>query len=299
MGSVDVTTILQLLLFGVVWGGLYTLIATGLNVIYGVMKILNIAHGELLMLGAYLTFWLFTLWEVSPLLSIPLAGIAMFLLGVGLQKLLVDPIIARSSSIEASESALLIVFFGVLLIIQNVALLLWSADYRIVNYLTDPVHIGALSVATNRLVVVLVALLVTAATYVTLQYTMLGKAIRAVSQDRNTARLMGINVRRIGLIGFGIGSALAGIAGSLASTIYVVTPTVGLLFTIKAFTVMVVGGLGSQIGTLCAGLSLGILESFVGFAIGSDFKDVTGYVLLIGFILWRARFASAVGSEVK
>ena len=299
MGGVDVTTILQLLLFGVVWGGLYTLIATGLNVIYGVMKILNIAHGELLMLGAYLTFWLFTLWEVSPLLSIPLAGIAMFLLGVGLQKLLVDPIVARSSSIEASESALLIVFFGVLLIIQNVALLLWSADYRIVSYLTDPVRIGALSVATNRLIVVLVALLVTAATYVALQYTMLGKAIRAVSQDRNTARLMGIDVRRIGLIGFGIGSALAGIAGSLASTIYVITPTVGLLFTIKAFTVMVVGGLGSQIGTFCAGLSLGILESFVGFAIGPDFKDVTGYVLLIGFILWRARYASAVWSEVK
>jgi branched-chain amino acid transport system permease protein len=128
---------------------------------------------------------------------------------------------------------------------------------------------------------------------------MLGKAIRAVSQDRNTARLMGINVKQIGLIGFGIGSALAGIAGSLASTIYVVTPTIGLLFTIKAFTVMVVGGLGSQVGTLVAGLSLGILESFVGFVIGPEFKDITGYVLLIGFILWRARAGAAVGSEVR
>ncbi len=295
----DFAIALQLLLFGVVWGGLYALIATGLNVIYGVMKILNIAHGELLMLGAYLTFWLFTLWDVSPLASIPLAGLAMFLVGVVLQKIVIDPVVARSSSFEASEKAMLIIFFGVLLIIQNFALLLWSADYRMVNYLTDPVHIGVVSVAANRLVVALVALIVTALMHVTLQYTMLGKAIRAVSQDRNTARLMGINVKQIGLIGFGIGSALAGIAGSLASTIYVVTPTIGLLFTIKAFTVMVVGGLGSQVGTLVAGLSLGILESFVGFVIGPEFKDITGYVLLIGFILWRARAGAAVGSEVR
>jgi branched-chain amino acid transport system permease protein len=251
------------------------------------------------MLGAYLTFWLFTLWDVSPLLSIPLAAVAMFVLGIVLQKLVVNPVFARSPSLEASENAMLIIFFGVLLILQNVALLLWSADYRVVNYLTDPVRIGVVSVAANRLVVVLVALIVTALMYVTLQYTMLGKAIRAVSQDMNTARLMGINVKRIGLIGFGIGSALAGIAGSLASTIYVVTPTVGLLFTIKAFTVMVVGGLGSQVGTLLAGLSLGILESFVGFVIGPEFKDVTGYVLLIGFILWKSRTGTALGSEVK
>ncbi len=288
----DLAIVLQLLVFGVVWGGLYALIATGLNVIYGVMKILNIAHGELLMLGAYLTYWLFTLWDVSPLASIPLAGLAMFLVGVVLQKIVIDPIVARSSSFEASEKAMLIVFFGVLLILQNVALQLWSADYRTVNYLTDPVHIGVVSVAANRLVVALVALIVTALMHVTLRYTMLGKAIRAVSQDRNTARLMGINVKQIGLIGFGIGTALAGIAGSLASTIYVVTPTIGLLFTIKAFVVMVVGGLGSPVGTLVAGLSLGILESFVGFVIGPEFKDVTGYVLLIGFILWNARAAA-------
>lgn len=295
----DFATVSQLLLFGLVWGGLYALIATGLNVIFGAMKVLNIAHGELLMLGAYLSFWLFTLWDVSPLLSIPLAGAAMFVLGVALQRGILDPLIARSSSPQAFESATLIVFFGVLLVIQNVALLLWSADYRIVSYLTAPVHIGAVSVAANRLVVAVVALAVTALMYVALQYTLLGKAIRAVSQDRNTAALMGINVKRMGLLGFGIGAALAGIAGSLSSMIYVITPTVGLLFTIKAFTVMVVGGLGSQIGTLCAGLALGILESFVGFVVGAEFKDVTGYVLLIAFILWRARTGGAVGSEVK
>lgn len=293
------TTLLQLLVFGVVWGCLYTLIASGLNIIFGVMKILNIAHGELMMLGAYLTFWLFTLWNVSPLLSIPIAAAVMFAVGTVLEKLLIAPLLARSASMAAFEIATLIVFFGVLLIVQNVALLLWSADYRVLSYLEEPVRVGGLSVAGNRLLVVGVVLLLSGLMYVGLQHTLIGKAIRAVSQDRDTAKLMGIDVKRIGMIGFGIGSALAGIAGALASTVYVITPTVGLLFTIKAFTVMVVGGLGSQSGILLAGLALGILESLADAVAGAAYKDVTGYVLLVGFILWKARTSAAFSGEVK
>ena len=295
----NATTFLQLLLFGVVWGGLYALIATGPNVTYGVMKILNIAHGELLMLSAYMTFWMFTLWNVSPLVSLPLVAVAMFVFGIVIHKTLITPLVAHSASMEAFEYATLIVFFGVLLILQNVALLLWTADYRVISYATEPVSLGPVSVASNRLIVLLVALAVSALMFIGLRYTMLGKAIRAVSQDMTTARLMGVNVKRVGLIGFGIGSALAGIAGSLASTIYVITPTVGLLFTIKAFTVMVVGGLGSQVGIMLAGLSLGILESFASFLIGAEYKDLSGYVLLIGFILWKSRTSAAFAGEVK
>jgi branched-chain amino acid transport system permease protein len=295
----DLSTVLQVLLFGVVWGGLYTLIATGLNVIYGVMKILNIAHGELLMLGAYLTFWLFTLWNVSPVVSMPLAAVAMFILGVVIQKILIEPLMVRSKSLAAFENATLIIFFGVLLILQNVAMLLWTADYRVLSYLNEPVSLGGLSVAANRLLVAGVALAVSALMYGGLQFTLVGKAIRAVSQDRDTAKLMGINVKQIGLLGFGLGAALAGIAGSLASTIYVITPTVGLLFTIKAFTVMVIGGLGSQMGTLAAGLALGILESSASYIIGPEYKDVTGYVLLVGFILWKSRTSAAFRGEIK
>jgi len=297
--GVDTGTFLQLIVFGVVWGGLYALIATGLTLVYGVMKILNIAHGEFLMLGAYITFWMFTLWNVSPLVSAPLAAAAMFLFGLGIQKLLIRPLLAHRLPPEAFENATLIVFFGVLLIVQSAALLLWSADYRVVNYATAPLTVGPLSVAGNRLIVLFVALLVSGLMYLGLRYTMPGKAIRAVSQDITTARLMGVNVKRIGLIGFGLGAALAGIAGALASTIYVITPTVGLLFTIKAFTVMVLGGLGSQLGTLIAGLALGILESFVSYLIGSEYKDLSSYVLLIGFILWKSRTSSVFTSEVK
>jgi branched-chain amino acid transport system permease protein len=296
---VTTTTALQLLLFGLVWGGLYALIASGLNLIFGVMKILNIAHGEFLMLGAYVTFWLFALWGVSPLLSIPFAAAAMCLLGLVIQKILIDPITARSRTPEGFENATLIVFFGVLLILQNAATLLWTADYRVISYMTEPVSLGPVSVAANRLVVLAVAVLLAALTFVFLQFTRAGKAIRAVSQDRDTAKLMGIDVKAIGLIGFGLGAAIAGAAGALASMIYVITPTVGLLFTIKAFTVMVVGGLGNQIGIFVAGLALGIMESFASYAFGAEFKDATGYVLLIGFILWRSWTSAAFASEVK
>ncbi len=293
------TTVVQLLLFGVVWGGLYALIALGLNLIFGVMKILNIAHGELLMLGAYLAFWLFTLWGVSPLVTVPLAAIAMCLFGLVIQKALIDPITARSRTVAGFENATLIVFFGVLLILQNVALLLWTADYRSISYMTEPVRLGEFSVAANRLVVLAAALVLSALMFALMQRTMLGKAIRAVSQDRDTAKLMGINTRRMGMVGFGLGSAIAGAAGALASTIYVITPTVGLLFTIKAFTIMVVGGLGNQFGIFVAGLALGVVESFASYLIGAEFKDATGYILLIGFILWRSRTSQAYVGEVK
>lgn len=293
------TTVVQLLLFGIVWGGLYALIALGLNVIFGVMKILNIAHGELLMLGAYLAFWLFTLWHISPLLSMPIAAVAMCVFGLIIQKALIDPLTARSRTPAGFENATLIVFFGVLLILQNVATLLWTADYRSVSYMAEPVRLGEISVAANRLVVLGVALALTALMFVLMQRTMIGKAIRAVSEDRDTAKLMGIDAKKIGMIGFGLGSGIAGIAGVLASTIYVITPTIGLLFTIKAFTIMVVGGLGNQFGIFVAGLALGVIESFASYVIGSEFKDATGYVLLIGFIVWRSRTSLAFAGEVK
>ncbi len=294
------TTFLQLLLFGLVWGGLYALIASGLNIVFGVMKILNIAHGELLMLGAYISFWLFTLWNLSPLWSVPIAALAMGAFGVIIQKILVDPIAARIHTAAGFENATLIVFFGVLLILQNVATQLWTADYRVTSYMTEPVHVGlGISVAGNRLVVLASAVVLTALMYMFLRYTLVGKAIRAVSQDRDTARLMGINAKAIGLLGFGLAAAVAGAAGALASMIYVITPTIGLLFTIKAFTVMVIGGLGNQIGIFLAGLALGVLESFASYTIGAEFKDATGYVLLIGFIVWRSKTSTAFAGEVK
>ncbi len=280
------TVFLALLINGAVWGGVYALVAMGLNLIYGVMKILNIAHGEMVMLGAYFAFWLFTLWKLSPLVSAVLILPLMFVLGVLLQRLVVDPLARGNASVEAVERASLVAFFGVLLILQNMALSLWGTDYRIVSYLSTPIRFLDLAISANRLVILAISLAVPFALHVFLRRSLTGKAIRAVSQDREVALFMGIDARRMGLVAFGIGSALAGMGGVLVSMMYLFTPVVGLAFTLKAFTVMVLGGLGSPLGALAAGLAIGVAESLVGFLFGEGYRDVIGYLLLVLFVLF-------------
>ena len=278
--------VLQLTLFGLVWGGLYALTAHGLNLIYGVMKILNIAHGEFVMLGAYTTFWLLTLAGVSPLLSVLLAAPAAFLLGLVVHAVVVAPLVRASrGSVVALEQSTLIAFFGVLMIIQNGALFLWTADYRVVEYLGAPVGWGDVRIAANRLVVLAASVIVTALLHLFLARTYMGKAIRAVSQDREVAMLLAIDARAVALVAFGLGAALAGAAGALVAMIYVFTPTMGILFTVKAFTVMVVGGFGRVTGTLVAGLLLGVTESWGAFALGEGYREAISYVVLVLLIL--------------
>jgi branched-chain amino acid transport system permease protein len=284
--TVSAPVFLALFINGAVWGGVYALVAMGLNLIYGVMKILNIAHGELVMLGAFFAFWMFTLGGMSPLISVVLVVPAMFVLGVLLQRLVVDPIARDHASIEAVERASLVAFFGVLLILQNLALSLWGADYRTVPYLTTPVHVSQIAISANRFVILAVGVVVSVFMHLFLHKSLTGKAIRAVSQDREVALFMGIDARRMGLVCFGIGSALAGVGGVLVSTMYLFTPIVGLPFTLKAFTVMVLGGLGSPLGALVAGLAIGVAESLVSFTLGEGYRDVIGYLLLVLFVLF-------------
>ena len=277
---------LQLTLFGLVWGGLYALTAHGLNLIYGVMKILNIAHGEFVMLGAYTTFWLLTLAGVSPLASVLLAAPAAFLLGLVIHAVVVSPLVrASGGSVVALEQSTLIVFFGVLMIIQNGALFLWTADYRVVEYLGAPVGWGDVRIAANRLVVLAASVVVTALLHLFLARTYMGKAIRAVSQDREVGMLLAIDARAVALVAFGLGAGLAGAAGALVAMIYVFTPAMGILFTVKAFTVMVVGGFGRVTGTLVAGLLLGVTESWGAFALGEGYREAISYVVLVLLIL--------------
>lgn len=279
----------QAVLFGLVWGGVYALIASGLNLIFGVMKILNIAHGELMMLAAYGVFWCFTLWGWNPFLALLVAAPAVMLLGLVIHKLVVEPIIRANPNPGAVEKATLVAFFGVLLVLQNTAVELFTGDFRSVRFLRQPITFLGLSIAPVRLVVLGVAVLVTALVFWWLHRTLTGKALRAISQDRATARLIGIPARRIEFIGFAVGSLLAGIGGSLLSLIFVISPSIGLMFTVKAFTIMVLGGLGSQAGTLAAALGLGVMESLASLYAGEIYKDVIGYLLLITVILVRFR----------
>jgi len=283
---VDLTTAAQVTVFGLVWGGLYALTAHGLNLIYGVMKVLNIAHGEFLMLGAYVVFWLFTLWRVNPLVALAVAVPAMVGLGALVHRTVVHPLVrASGGSVLALEKSSLVAFFGVLMIVQNGALLAWTGDYRVLEYLGRPVRLAGVSVAANRLVVLAVALVVTLALHLFLRHTFTGKAIRAVSQDREAGMLMAVDADRIALVSFALGSGLAGLAGGLVALVYVITPTIGILFTVKAFTVMVVGGPGRVVGTFGAGLALGVAEAWGSFFLGEGYRDAIDYVLLVGIIL--------------
>lgn len=279
---------LQLVVFGLVAGGLYALAASGLSLIYGVMQILNIAHGEFLMLGAYVMFWLFTLAGVSPLISIGVTAPLSFVLGLLIFKVVVAPL-ERAGSRHLVERSTLIAFFGILIVLQNLALVLWSADYRVVTYLQKPLRFLFFDISINRLVVLGISIAIIFLLQFFLTRTYPGKAIRAITQDREAAMLMTVNAERLSLICFGLGTALAGIAGSLGGVLNVITPTMGFPFLIKAFVIMIIGGLGNMKGCLYAGFVLGILEFIGAYFIGEGYRSAIDYVILVVFLLLVSR----------
>lgn len=279
----------QLLIFGLTWGALFALTANGLNLIFGVTRILNLAHGELLMLSAYTMYWLFTIWGLSPIISMLISAPLFFLLGIVIQRLLVYPIIKIDPTAEKVERASLIIFFGVLLFLQNIALLVCSGDYRVVTYLNEPLHLWKISVSANKVLVFIVAVIVCLILHFFMKKTFVGKAMRAITQDREAGMVLGINPTYIGLLSFGLGTGLAGISGALVGIIYVITPTMGFIFTIKSFIVMLIGGLGSPVGALIAGICLGVFESVGSFYIGEGYKEAIDYCILLFFILVFSR----------
>lgn len=279
---------LQLTMFGLVEGGLYALVASGLSLIYGVMKILNIAHGEFLMISSYLMFWLFTLAGVSPLVSLIITSPLMFMMGLLIYKVIITPL-ERGGSRHLLEMSTLIAFFGILIIFQNTALVLWSADYRVVTYLQNPLRFLFFNISVNRIIVLGISVVIIFMVEFFLTRTYPGKAIRAITQDREAGMLMSINAERLSLICFGLGTALAGIGGSLAGILYVTTPTMGFPFLIKAFVVMIISGLGNMKGCLYAGFLLGVLEFIGAYFIGEGYRSAIDYVILVVFLLMISR----------
>ena len=279
---------IQIVIFGLVAGGLYALAASGLSLIYGVMQILNIAHGEFLMIGAYVMFWLFTLAGVSPLWSMAVTAPMMFVLGLVVFKVVVIPL-QRVGSIHLVERSTLIAFFGILIVVQNLALVLWTADYRVVTYLQKPLRFLFLNISINRLVVLGVSIVIILLLEFFLTRTYAGKAIRAITQDREAAMLMAINADKLSLICFGLGTALAGMAGSLGGVLSVITPLMGFPFLIKAFVIMIIGGLGNMLGCLYAGFMLGVLEFVGAYFIGEGYRSAIDYVIMVVFLLLVSR----------
>jgi branched-chain amino acid transport system permease protein len=269
--------ILQLLISGILIGGIYALISIGLTLIFGVVRVINFAHGEYLMVGAYLVYWLNVLLGVDPYMSFFIVVPVMYLAGVMTYNVVIKPILMRPSHNQ------ILITVGLSFFLQNLALLIFKADFRTVStvYSSFAIRAGDISIGFPRLMAFMIAMLVTFVIYLFLKRTYLGKAIRAVAMDRQGAMLMGIDINFIYKFAWGIGIMCMGIAAIMIVPIYPVYPLIGQMFVLVAFVVVVLGGLGNFTGALLAGLLLGVVESFSGFFIHPALKEVVYFIIFI------------------
>jgi branched-chain amino acid transport system permease protein len=277
------TIFLQSLLSGILIGGAYALIGVGLTIIFGVMRIINFAHGELVMLGMYASYFLFTMGHVDPFVSIVFVFPALFLFGAILQKTVINRVL------NALPQNQILLTIGIGLILSNTMMLLFTSDYRIIStpYSSASFRIGEISVSVPLLLSFVITAAVTAILYWFLLKTDTGQAIRATAQDRDAAQLMGVNVRRMSVLATGIGAGLAAVAGSLISPTYYIFPQVGQPFTLKAFVIVVLGGMGSVLGATVGGVLIGATESLAGAYVGGGMKDLVVYVLFLLILLFK------------
>lgn len=267
--------VLQVVVSGLLLGGVYALFAAGLNTIFGVMRVINLGHGELMMLGAYTTYYLYAEGGVNPLLTIPVAAVVMFGAGLAMQRFLVERVIG-----QPLLSSLLLTF-GLSTLLQGLALNRFTADFRSVPYLTGSVDVFGLALSRSRLVAFGIALAVTGATYYFLRSSRFGKAIRATSQQADVAQVCGIDVRRVRLATFALGAGLAAIAGSLVAMIFSISPEMGRMFLGKAFAIIVLGGLGSFVGAFLGALTLGVAETLAAYFTDTQLAEGVPYAVLV------------------
>jgi branched-chain amino acid transport system permease protein len=271
----------QVVISGLLAGALYAMVALGLGLIFGVMRVLNVAHGPILMLGAYTTFWLFHWVGLSPYLSLLVSMPVLFVVGVVLQRLLVSRVV------DAPELSSLLLTFGVSIAVVNLAHLMFSSDLRSVEYLTGSFILGPFAFSKSRVIACLFALLITAGAFWFLQKTRLGKALRAVSQSREVAQVCGIDVQRIHMLAFGIACALAAGGGSLVAVMVAIQPEMGQVYTFKSFLVIVLGGAGNYPGALLGGLLLGLVEQLSSLFLTTQVNEAVAYILLVLVLLLR------------
>ncbi len=277
----------QNLIFGILLGALYGLGAVGIAMVFGVTKFLNVAHGELLMLGGYATFWLFSLFNIDPFLALPLTIVFLLLIGAVLYKLLFSRMVKLAEEEKIKNTML--IGFGLTLILQNIALTLWSADDRGIttSYSGQAFTLMGLRFPYLRVAGLVISLVCLFALHLFLRRTYTGKAIRATVLDWEAASLVGIDVHKVYLLSFLIGTALAGVAGALVLVTFSVEPAMGMHWTLKSLIVMVLGGAGNFIGTFFAGILLGTVESVTAFFIPGNYRQVVGLLIFLLILSFR------------
>jgi branched-chain amino acid transport system permease protein len=279
-----IVTIMDVVVGGLLLGGIYALTAVGLSMQYGVARVLNIAHGEFIMLGAFITWSLYTIFGINPLVCLAICGPITFIIGYILYTTLFTRLRTSSASLAVFEGKSMLASFGLLFIIQNVAILIWGADVKGYSYLSYGVNLGGPIFAANRLVTLLFAVIIGAAFYLFLARTRLGKAIRAAAQEPAAAGLMGININQVLALCFGLGALMAGMGGTLISICYPMQPTMGFQYTMIAIIVVTLGGLGSIQGSFIGGLVLGLVGSIVQY-IEPGLSLVAYYVIFMLLLL--------------
>jgi branched-chain amino acid transport system permease protein len=278
-----VETFIQSLVSGILTGSLYAMIGVGLTVIFGVMRIINLAHGEMVMLGMFGAYWSYSLWKLDPFVSVLLWVPLLFLAGMLAYRFLLKAII------PGGELNTLLYTAGLSLLIANLALFAWTGDYRTLNlpYAIEPLRPFGIAVPVPLAIAFALAALITFALYLFLARTDTGRAVRATSQDPEAAALMGINVERIAMITFGLGTALAAAAGVLLVPSLYLYPTVGEILIVKCFVIVVLGGLGSVPGAIAGGILLGVVESIGAVYVSVAYKDTIGFIIFLLVLLFR------------
>jgi branched-chain amino acid transport system permease protein len=277
----SVEIIAQSLVSGVLVGALYGLAALGLSLVFGVLKVLNVAHGELLMFGGYAAFWAFNLLDIDPYLSLLIVLPALALAGVLLHLGLFRFVVQFDEEHRIKNS--LLIGFGLTLILQTAAIRMFTADDRSITtpYSTNALELLGIRLPYVRFSGLIIGAVVVIALQIFLNRTYWGKAIRATAEDWRTAALTGIDVRKMYLVTFAIGAALAGLAGMLVSVQFSVNPNIGLSWTLKALIVVVLAGLGSMPGTFIAGIMLGVAEAGSALVFGGQYRELVGLVIFL------------------
>ena len=288
---------LQIVVNGLLTGGVYALVAVGFSLVWGVMNVVNIAHASYIMLGAYISYWLFHLYGWDPFLSIPVSMAGLFVIGYLVASVVLNRVIRYGLVMT------LVLTFGVDLILQNAALMLWSADYRSItpSYAGAGLAVGGVMIPYVRFAVFLLALVLVMLFSLFLSKTRMGNAIQATALNPFAAQLTGVRIERIYSLTYAIGAALAAAAGSMISVIYTIQPQVGNVFLTRAFVITVLGGLGSIPGALLGGVLLGLAESFATVTVGIGWSQAVSFGLLVLILVVRPqgllgrRFFGGVG----
>jgi len=277
--------ITQLAVNGFLMGLVYSLIAVGLTLIWGVMDLTNFAHAQFMMVGMYATYWLYTLVGLDPLLSLPVVFVLMFVFGLGVYRLLIRRVVWSSE-----ELSRVLLTFAVGLILSNGAMLLWTPNFRsIPEVISSGVLMLGVRVSIPRLVAAAGSVLVSIVLHLFLRKTRIGRALQAVSMDRQAAMIVGVNVEHIFALAFGIGIGCAGLAGCFLSNFMYIYPDIGAVFILLAFAVVALGGLGSVPGALIGGVIVGLVESLGGFIVGPAFKYGVVFLVYLGILVWRPK----------